>query len=67
MSNAVALWRISLDVYCPGCSNYFNILDYDCEFWNLGIQPVEHDTDKTKGVEVVCPECDHEFLVDLQY
>ena len=67
MSNTVALWHISLDVECQGCGHDFDILDSDCEFWHLGIQPIEHDTDNTKGVEVICPECELIFLVDLQY
>lgn len=64
----IAFWSISLDTDCPKCSYDFNILNTDSDFWvNSSIEPIEHDTKKTKEYEVTCPECSHEFLVDFTY
>lgn len=62
-----ACWDISLDAECPKCDELVNLLDY-CDFWDgrhLGIG--EHDTERSKGVEVICPKCMHEFQVDCIY
>jgi len=62
-----AQWFLSLDTYCPKCESAFDLLD-DSEFWhNSGLQACENHTDKSRGVEVVCPHCEHEFTVDLEY
>lgn len=62
-----ATWSIELLCRCPGCGEYVDLLDYtdfwDCRRLELG----EHDTEDSKGVDVVCPECEHEFEVDLKY
>jgi hypothetical protein len=62
-----ATWSISLDTTCPKCEHDFDILrnnDWWCE---TSIEPIEHGTERTRGVEVICPECEHEFTVDLDY
>jgi hypothetical protein len=62
-----ATWNISLDCECPGCKNDVDLLDY-ADFWDgRYLNPCEHDTDRSRGVEVVCPMCGHEFEVDLVY
>lgn len=62
-----AYWNISLDCYCPKCEGYVNLLD-DCDFWDGRYFDVcEHHTDRTRGVEVICPDCGHEFEVDFDY
>lgn len=61
-----AVWSISLDCQCPECGSDIDLLD-DHEVFSFGIQPIEHDTDKTKDFGVACPECEHEFLVDFVY
>lgn len=62
-----AQWVIRLKTDCPKCQGYVDLLKY-ADFWdehelNIG----EHDTERSKGVEVVCPECYNEFEVDLVY
>lgn len=61
-----AVWSLSLDCQCPECEHDIDLMDID-DFWGSGIQPIEHDTKKTKEYEVTCPECEHEFLVDFVY
>ena len=62
-----ASWNIELNVECPHCKTYVNLLDAD-DFWeDHSFDLAEHDTDRTKGVEVFCPECKKEFEVSLEY
>jgi endogenous inhibitor of DNA gyrase (YacG/DUF329 family) len=63
-----ASWSLSLDCECPGCHKYVDLLD-DSEFWDChqSLKICESSTDKSRDVEVLCPECGHEFLVDLEY
>ena len=66
MSTVKAVWSLSLDCECPKCEKYFDILDED-DFWGRGIAVAEHDTKRSKGIEVQCEHCEHEFTVDLVY
>ena len=67
MSKNHATWSISLDVECPSCEHYFDMLEGD-DFWhNNQLKPIEHGTEASRDVEATCPECEHEFLVDLEY
>lgn len=62
-----ATWHISLDAECPACHEYVDLLDAP-DFWDgqsLGVG--EHMTERSKAVEVECPKCKHEWLVDLEY
>lgn len=62
-----ATWDISLDCECPKCGEYVDLLRA-ADFWDGRVLDIgEHDTDRSKGVEVLCPECGHEFEVDLEY
>jgi hypothetical protein len=62
-----ATWSISLDTTCPHCDADVNLLDY-ADFWDSRLFAVpEHGTDRTKDVEVNCPECMMDFKVDLDY
>lgn len=66
-SNPVATWSISLDVDCPHCGQYVNLLDAP-DFWDgRELDVAEHNTERSQDVEVFCPECAREFLVDLTY
>jgi hypothetical protein len=49
--------KIDLWCECPKCEEWINFLDY----------PAEIGTENSKNVEVVCPECEHEFKVDCEY
>lgn len=62
-----ASWSLSLDADCPGCKQYVNLLDHP-EFWDgRKLDACEHLTERSKNVAVVCPECGHEFEVELEY
>lgn len=66
--NQIAAWSISLDTECPKCHEDFNILNVHSDFWiDSKIEPIEHDTEKSKNYEVICPVCNNEFLVDFTY
>ena len=66
--NIYAIWSLSLDCECPGCEKRVNLL-YDTDFWDGRgqLKPCEHDTASSRDVEVICPECGWEFMVDLVY
>jgi endogenous inhibitor of DNA gyrase (YacG/DUF329 family) len=62
-----ATWSIELNCECPHCAEWVNLLDY-ADFWDgrsLGVG--EHGTERSKGVEVTCPECGKDFEVDCEY
>ena len=65
MENPTARWILELVTKCPNCEENVDLLAYqDC--WDgRTLRACEHDTDQSKDVEVVCPDCSHEFLVDL--
>lgn len=58
-----AQWSVSLDADCPGCGEYVNLMDYP-DFWDgRALDIPEHNTPRSDAVEVICPECGHEFTV----
>ena len=64
-----ATWIVELNADCPNCKEYVNLLDY-LEFWDekyFQLNIAENGTDRSKDVNVVCPECNHDFTVDLEY
>jgi endogenous inhibitor of DNA gyrase (YacG/DUF329 family) len=62
-----AIWSISLDTVCPGCQKEVNLLDY-ADFWDCrNLDPCENGTKRSSSVEVICPECGHEFSVFCVY
>lgn len=67
MSSVDATWTVELNCECPNCKEHVNLLDY-ADFWDgRKLEVPEHGTERSKGVEVICPECDHEFEVDCHY
>lgn len=67
MSNPIAYWDIGLDIECPACKEWVDLLRTD-DFWEgRSFNPIEHHTHRTENVEVVCPECDHKFIVDFDF
>ena len=38
-------------------------------FWDdhEGLSPVEHGTERANNLEVICPECQHDFQVCCEY
>jgi len=67
MSESKATWIIELNIDCPNCKNWVDLLDYPDIFDARSFEIAEHDTEKSKDVCVVCPVCRHEFTVDLEY
>jgi len=64
----IATWYLSLETRCPACDKHVDLLDYS-DFWDgrSDMKAVEHGTPRTDAMEVVCPECGHEFVVKCQY
>lgn len=66
MKNIIATWMVELNCHCPKCGEYVNLLDYI--FWEMNeMQIPESGTDRSRNVEVKCPECSHDFLIDCEY
>lgn len=62
-----ATWNFSLTTHCPYCEEWVDLLD-EVDFWDgRHFVPCEHGTDRAQNVEVTCPKCGHEFLVDFEY
>lgn len=65
--NPTAIWNLSLNVDCPQCGEYVNLLDDPDFFDGRELEPCETRTEHSRDVEVQCPNCEHEFVVDLEY
>ena len=63
-----ATWSIALNCDCPACKEFVNLLDY-ADFWDCHthLKIAEHGTERSRNVEVNCPDCGHDFIVDLEY
>ncbi len=68
MADVTATWEISLNCTCPFCDEDVNLTDHD-DFWldNPRLQVGESNTERSKDMKVICPECKKEFKVDCQY
>lgn len=67
MSAHIATWFLSLETECPACNKDIDLTD-SLDFWcNNPVQPLEIGTAKSKDFPATCPECGHEFTVDLEY
>lgn len=67
MSNPTANWRVELNVDCPACEEYVNLLDHP-DFWDCRqLSIAEHGTERSRDVAVTCPKCGHDFEVDCEY
>jgi hypothetical protein len=68
MATTTATWIVELCCDCPKCESWVNLLDYP-DFWDghQHLKIAECGTDRSRGFEVVCPECGHEFTVDCEY
>jgi len=60
-----AQWTIELHADCPACKEYVDLLQY-ADFWDGRGKELQTGQNK-ENVEVVCPECGHEFIVDCVY
>ena len=69
MSNPKATWLIQLNCTCPKCGEYVDLMDAS-DFWDgreHEIEIGEWGTEATNNFEVVCPDCDHIFNVELEF
>ena len=67
MSTITATWNISLTCDCPHCKEHVDLLDF-CDFWDgRQLDIGEHGTERSKAVEVSCPECGEDFTAELEY
>ena len=67
MPDTTATWRVELDCECPACKQYVDLLDYT-DFWDgRTLDIAESETARSQDMEVVCPECGHDFTVDCYY
>lgn len=66
--STTATWDIRINCECPSCKEFVNLLDFP-DFWdsNHHLDIPENGTSASRNLEVVCPECGHEFKVDLEY
>jgi len=67
-TRTIAVWSMSLDCECPSCKEDVDLLRYP-DFWSGRGDMIacENGTERSRNLEVVCPECGHEFVVDCQY
>jgi len=69
--NIKAIWSFSLDTECPKCGEDFDVNSAGengtCYIEDVRLQVCEQDTYNSKNIEVECPNCKHEFIVDCEY
>lgn len=67
-AEVTATWCLSLNCDCPKCGEFVDLLEAD-NFWDdhERLQPVENGTERSNNLDVVCPECKHEFDVCCEY
>lgn len=67
VSRPTAWWSVELNCDCPACKEHVDLLDFP-DFWDgRRLDIPEHDTERSTAVNVTCPECRHDFEVDLAY
>ena len=67
MAVLLATWSLSLNCTCPNCGEYIDLMD-EPDFWDgRRIEACENGTPRSIDFEAYCVECEHEFLVDLEY
>ncbi len=65
-TNPTAAWAINLYCDCPACGDFVDLLAAP-GFWDgRRLTFGEHDTERTRNMDVTCPECSHDFRVDLE-
>lgn len=62
MSLVTATWTISLWGDCPACGVFVDFADADY-FWDGRTLDFISDA---KNVELICPECNREVIVDME-
>lgn len=69
MENKKAVWYYELITECPQCNSSINLTDVDGHDYvsDLQLDICEQDTIGSKNIDVYCPHCGKEFLVDCVY
>ncbi len=63
LKTAKASWNITLYVDCPHCKEYFDIMT--CNSWTQGgYEGIETAQREDLDLEITCPKCEKDFLVD---
>ena len=63
----IATWLVELNCDCPKCGEWVDLLEAP-DFWDCRhLDIAENCTERSRDVQVMCPECEHEFKVDLEY
>jgi predicted RNA-binding Zn-ribbon protein involved in translation (DUF1610 family) len=63
----IATWCVELNCDCPNCGEYVDVTKAE-GFWDGNeITVPEQRTERSNNLEVVCPECGHEFEVCCEY
>lgn len=63
--NIKAEWKITLECVCPHCCKTVDIFDDVCVYGRLEVG--EHDTKRSRDIDVVCPKCRVDFTIDCEY
>jgi len=58
-----AFWNINLHADCPACKKWIDLLDLPGFWEGRNIQAGASQQD----MEVTCPDCGHDFIVDTEY
>ena len=61
-----ARWSISLDCDCPSCQENVD-LTLATEFWYRSPTGTPLQPAQTGALDVICPECGHEFICEMEY
>ena len=62
-----AQWTVELNVECPNCEKYVDLLTTPDFFDGRELELAEHGTPNSDNLEVQCPECNHEFVVCCEW
>jgi len=67
VSSVTAQWTVELNADCPKCKKNVDLLEAP-DFWDgRKLEIPEHGTDRSNNLEVMCPECGHEFTVCCEW
>jgi Zn finger protein HypA/HybF involved in hydrogenase expression len=62
-----ASWTVELNCDCPHCKESVDPLTAP-DFWDgTEIELAEHNTERSRNLDVYCPECGKEFTVNCTY
>lgn len=63
IKKTMASWTCSLDVYCPYCEHYFDIMETQ-EWEDFAYARIEIIQRTDLDLEIECPKCKKDFEVD---